>query len=154
MSLAIDVSRDTGLSQVLRVAAPESVRVWVRSVSPTPPASIDAPLPGAAPDTLSGEPPPPPALAVDSGLKPPILRARGRLVVPSRSRARPASVELDVRVSERGDVTDALWAGGERDSALVAAARACALGMRFYPALKGGAPVAVWCRQRFDFAGR
>jgi len=26
--------------------------------------------------------------------------------------------------------------------------------MRFYPALRGGRPVAVWCRQRFEFGAR
>ena len=57
-------------------------------------------------------------------------------------------------MSESGAVTDALWAGGGTDSALVAAARACALGMSFFPALRGGRPVAVWCRERFEIGGR
>ena len=68
--------------------------------------------------------------------------------------ARRAEVELDVRVDESGEVTDALWAEGSADPALVAAATACALGMRFYPALQSGRPIAVWCRQRFDFGAR
>jgi hypothetical protein len=25
--------------------------------------------------------------------------------------------------------------------------------MRFYPARRAGRPVAVWCRERFDFGG-
>jgi len=129
------------------------VRVWVRRVTPSRPAAIQAPLPPAPPDTLAPEPLPPPALVVDPDLKPPLLRTRARLVAPSGARAR-AAVELDVRVDEAGDVTDALWAAGSSDPGLVAAARACALGMRFYPALRGGRPIAVWCRQRFDFGAR
>ena len=154
MLLAIEVSSDTGRSQALHVTAPETVRVWMRRVTPSPPAIIEVPLPGALPDAMNAEPQPPPALVVDPGLKPPIPRERGRLTSPPGAWGHPASVELDVRVSERGDVTEARWAGGERDSARVAAARACALSMRFYPALRGGEPVAVWCRQRFDFAVR
>ena len=59
----------------------------------------------------------------------------------------------DRRVDESGEVTDALWAGGSNDSALVQSATECALRMRFYPALQSGQPVPVWCRQRFDFGG-
>jgi outer membrane biosynthesis protein TonB len=59
-----------------------------------------------------------------------------------------------VRVSEAGEVTEARWAGGSRDSALTAAATACARSMVFRPALLGGRPVTVWCRQRFDFPAR
>jgi TonB family protein len=70
-------------------------------------------------------------------------------VVPAAARA--GMVELDVRVDETGVVTDAHWAGGSADSSLVAAAIACAEAMAFYPAQLAGRPVAVWCRQRFDF---
>jgi TonB family protein len=62
-------------------------------------------------------------------------------------------VDVDVRVAEDGSVSDARWAGGG-DSALAAAAIRCALDMRFFPALQAGRPVAVWCRQRFDFQAR
>ncbi|MGH7730963.1 MAG: energy transducer TonB, partial [Candidatus Eiseniibacteriota bacterium] len=61
------------------------------------------------------------------------------------------SLELDVRVDEQGDVSEVLWAGGTRDPALVRAGIACARAMRFFPAQRAGRPVAVWCRQRFDF---
>jgi hypothetical protein len=67
-------------------------------------------------------------------------------------------VDLDVRVDESGRVSEALLARANGDPAgievgLVEAARRCALGMRFYPALQGGRAVPVWCRQRFDFGG-
>jgi hypothetical protein len=51
-------------------------------------------------------------------------------------------------------VSDALWAEGSQDSTVVEAALACARGMRFYPALRSGRPIAVWCRQRFEFGMR
>jgi len=122
-------------------------------VSPKPPAAIEAPLPAASAGIPPPETLPPPALEIDPGLKPPILRAPARLHLPAAPpRAEP--VELDVRVSETGEVTDARWAGGSANPARVAAATACARAMRFYPALKAGRPVAVWCRQRFDFPGR
>ena len=60
-------------------------------------------------------------------------------------------VGLDVRVDEEGAVSHAEWAGGSRDTALVTSAIECALAMRFFPALRAGRPVAVWCRQRFEF---
>jgi TonB family protein len=83
---------------------------------------------------------------------PPMLRAAARLVLPARARSsRFEAVELDVRVNEAGEVTDVLEAGAGADPALVEAARACARRMRFYPARRAGEPVAVWCRQRFDF---
>jgi outer membrane biosynthesis protein TonB len=85
---------------------------------------------------------------VSEDLKPPLLQKSGTLIPPPGKRG---SVELDVRVTEEGDVSDALWAGGSSDSLLVAAAISCALEMRFYPALQAGRPIAVWCRQRFDF---
>jgi hypothetical protein len=153
MALAVEVASDTASVRALRVVPPADLHVWVRRVTPTRPAAIEPPLPSAAPDTLAVEPPAPPPLEIDPGLKPPLLRTAARLVRPADSRAR-AAVELDVRVSETGEVTDALWAAGAGDTALVGAARACALRMRFYPALKGGRPVAVWCRQRFDFGAR
>jgi hypothetical protein len=127
-------------------------------VAPSRPTRLDPPLPPAASDTLAPEAAPPPALAIDDDLKPPLLRTPAALTRPAdpRSGSRPGaqSVELDVRVDESGAVTDALWAGGAADSALVSAAIECALGMRFYPALRAGRPVAVWCRQRFDFGRR
>lgn len=106
----------------------------------------------AMPEAEPGAPPESPRSLEESSaepdsLQPPIARGPARLVLPARSR-RGDAVELDVRVDEQGLVSDALWVGGSRDSALVAAATDAALGMRFFPALRRGRPVAVWCRQR------
>jgi TonB family protein len=134
-----------------RGAAP-AADVWLARVEPSRPAAIEPPLPSAAPESLAIGPAEPPRLEVDEDLKPPIQRRAAPLHVPARARA--ASVELDVRVDEQGRVSDAMWAGGSADSALVRAATECALAMEFFPALQGGRPVAVWCRQRFDFGRR
>lgn len=156
-ALAVMALEDSGAAVRLRVAPPEDaappVRVWLARVSPRRAPPPDPPLPAAAPDSLVGAASlaAPPPLVVDADLRPPILRTPAALRVPHAARGR-ASVELDVRVDEEGRVTDALWAGGGDDSARVAAAIASALGMRFHPAERAGRPVAVWCRQRFDFA--
>jgi hypothetical protein len=118
--------------------------------------SIEPALPEATPDTLIPEARPT-ALTIDEGLKPPILRTPGLLRLPPAARSgssRTRWVDVDVRVDEEGAVSDALWAGGSDDSALVRAATECALSLRFYPALKADRPVAVWCRQRFEINGR
>ena len=153
-ALEVQVWSDTARSMPLHVEPPPTARVWLRGVAIARPTAIEAPLPSAEP----GPPPPetaaPPGLAIDPALKPPILKSAARLVLPS-SRGRGAeAVELDVQVSDAGDVTDARWAGGSADTALVAAATACARAMTFHPALLGGQPVSVWCRQRFEFPGR
>ena len=153
-ALPVDVFADTGRSGPLRVlplAPPrEPVRatVWLAHVSPARPTSPEPPTPEAEPETLAVSVSAPPVLAVDEDLKPPLPRSRAPLAVPPGARG---SVELDVRVDEEGGVSDALWAGGSEDPALVRAATRCALEMRFYPALRAGRAVAVWCRQRFDF---
>jgi hypothetical protein len=147
-SLPVHVLADSAGPGRLRVTPP-APSVWVAHVGPSRLPAPGPALPDAAPDTLVPESPPPP-LAVDPGLKPPILRHRGVLVLPAG--ARPgAAVELDVRVDETGAVAEVAWAAGSRDTAWVNAARRCALTMRFFPALREGHPVAVWCRQRFDF---
>jgi TonB-like protein len=154
--LAVNVFADTGRAERLHVALPaspnsrEPARVWLTRVTPSRPPALDLPLPAAAPSPVEDSEPTPPPLAVDPDLKPPILKAPGRLRLPPH--ARRSYVELDVRIGEDGSVTDALWAGGSPDSALTEAASECALAMRFYPALRAGKPTAVWCRQRFDFA--
>ena len=151
---AVDVLADSGRSQRLPVrppAGPPRAAVWLARVAPARSRPIDAPLPNPSPESVS-DLPDPPRLVVDEALKPPLLKREVPLRVPAG--ARRGSVELDVRISEEGDVSDALWAGGSEDSALVAAAVECALRMRFFPALQAGRPVAVWCRQRFDFAGK
>jgi len=150
--LAVNVFADTGRGGRLELRLP-TARVWLASVTPAHAPTPAPALPEALPDSL---PPPedsPPALAVDPGLMPPVLRAPGTLALPPGWSGPRASVELDVRVDESGRVSDALRAAGSADSALVEAARHCALGMRFYPALQAGRPVPVWCRQRFDFGG-
>jgi hypothetical protein len=118
-------------------------------VTPARPAPPDPPLPEAMP-SVPEEAPPPPALEVDPGLKPPIPRRTRCVAAPVRA-PRPAYVELDVEVGAGGDVMEVAWAGGARDPALVDAAIECARAMTFFPAMRGDQPVAVWCRQRFDF---
>jgi hypothetical protein len=157
LALAVHVFADTGRGGRLEVRPP-GARVWLASVAPTRGAMPSPALPEATPDSL---PPPdeaPPGLAVDSGLKPPVLRAPGTLALPPGWHGPRVSVELDVRVDESGRVSDVFAAvvGSDSsglDAGLVEAARRCALGMRFYPALQAGRPVPVWCRQRFDFGG-
>ncbi|HEV2105090.1 MAG TPA: energy transducer TonB, partial [Candidatus Eisenbacteria bacterium] len=89
------------------------------------------------------------AAGADEPLRPPI--ARGLAVLHLRG-ARPGWVELDVRVDAGGRVTDARPAAGEADSATVAEAVRAARAMRYLPALLGGRPVAVWCRQRLEIS--
>ena len=149
--MAVNVMADTGRTERLHIEKPSEPgtppKVWLAKVSPSRPAPLDPALPVPSPDLVPA-PQDPPVLQVDEDLKPPILRRAGNLVPPI---GRKGSIELDVRIDEDGDVSDALWAGGSSDSLLVDAAVSCALEMRFYPALQGGRPVAVWCRQRFDF---
>jgi TonB family protein len=155
-ALEVDVFSDTSGAVPFRIVPPPAARVWLRGVAIARPAQVDAPLPSAEPAAAPPDTSAPPALPIDPSLKSPILRGAGRMVLPaSRGRAaRVEAVELDVQVSEAGDVTDARWAGGSADSALVAAATACARSMTFHPALLGGRPVSVWCRQRFEFSAR
>jgi len=152
--LPVEVFADTSRSERLRVEPPPA-RVWLANVRPVREPGNLVPTPAAPPETMLPEPAPP-SLEIDGDLKPPILRERAPLVLPSAAlrRERSVSVELDVRVDEAGNVADARWAGGGADSALVRAALDCAARMRFYPALRAGRPVAVWCRQRFDFGVR
>ena len=151
--LAVQVYADTGRGERPDIGPSIEARVWLASVAPARAAVPEPELPEALPDSLPPAEAPPPALQVDQGLKPPALRTPGILTVPPGWRGPRSSVELDVRVDDSGVVSDALPASGGSDSVLVEAARRCALGMRFYPALRAGRPVAVWCRQRFDFGG-
>jgi hypothetical protein len=59
-------------------------------------------------------------------------------------------VTLDVRVDERGEVSDALLVETDADSLAVLAALDAASRLTYHPALLGGRPVAVWTRQRFE----
>ncbi len=153
VAVPIDVLADSGRGERLHVglSAP-AAHVWLAHVSPARQPMAEPPLPSPSPEPVDVAAAAPPALQVDEGLKPPLLRHRGALRVPRAGGG--GSVDLDVRVTEEGDVSDALWAGGTRDSARVEAAIRCAFGMRFFPALQGGRAVAVWCRQRFDFDAR
>jgi outer membrane biosynthesis protein TonB len=160
--LAVHVLADSARRERLSIRPPPEARVWLSRVAPAAsgpgasgsnahPGPQGLPAPQAASDTIAPNFDPPP-LDIAEDLKPPILRSAPALVIPSH--APRAEVELDVRVDESGEVSDALWAEGSTDPELVAAATACALGMRFYPALQEGRPIAVWCRQRFDFGAR
>jgi hypothetical protein len=150
LELPVEVRADSGPMERLRVEPP-AARAWIAEVTPSRLRGDSPPLPAAPPDTALPEPPP---LRIDRTLKPPILRDPATLVLPAGPRAANASVELEVRVDEAGGVSAVRWAGGVDDTALVAAAERCARSMRFYPALWGDRPVAVWCRQRFDFRAR
>ncbi len=155
--LAVDVYADTGRSGHLEVRPP-AARVWLANVTPSRMPAPAPALPEALPDSMPPPGDPPPGLAVNPGLEPPVLRAPGTLELPPGWRGPRVSVELDVRVDESGRVSDAFPVRASGDSAaidagLIEAARRCALGMRFYPALRGGRVVPVWCRQRFDFGG-
>ena len=155
LALSVRALADTGTLPRLEVRPPREVRAWIARVSPAPAGALPIPLPEPRPDTLIPVERVPPPLAVDPGLMPPVLITPATLILPAGAPrgawSGSGSVDLDVRVSETGEVSEVRPASGEYDSALVAAARDCALRMRFYPALRGGEPVAVWCRQRFDF---
>jgi hypothetical protein len=158
----VRVLGDSGSAVPLVVRRPPEVRAWVSRVTPARPPSDLAhsvppeEAPGTEFDPLETRLPDPPRLEVDEGLRPPIPRGEAVLRLQTPRRDRPAWVELEVRVDESGLVSDALWSGGSDDSLLVSRAIEAALGLRFFPALQAGRPVAVWCRQRFDFgaAGR
>ena len=158
-ALPVDVYADTGRSMTLHVVPPAEATpsapvvraaAWLARVSPSPAGALDLPPAGAEPDTLASAPGVPPVLEVDEHLRPPIARERSPLAVPPGARG---TVDLDVRVDEHGRVTEAQWAGGSAVPQLVRAATACARAMRFYPAVRAGRPVAVWCRERFEFGG-
>jgi hypothetical protein len=139
-----------GAARAIRSDPIPRATVWLARVTPAPAIGIEptlAPSESIAPP--GGSWPAPPTLEVDEGLKPPIARGAARLTVPRGSGS--GWVELDVRVDENGVVSDVAWAGGASDSAHVTAATAYAFAMRWFPALQGGRPVAVWCRQRVDF---
>lgn len=144
-----EIAADSSRAMRLEVSPPSVARVWLARVTPAGPEASQPPLPEPAPLAPPPESGSPPSLVVDPGLKPPILRGAASLSAPPG--AGEAWVDLDVRVDERGAVTDARRAAGSEDPRIVAAAVACARSMRFYPALRGGKPIAVWCRQRFDF---
>jgi len=162
--LPVDVFSDTAHVMRFRSAdsilgtAPRATRsdtipratVWLARVRPAPASGIEPTLDPSEPvESQGGSWPAPPPLEVDEGLKPPIPRGPARMMVPRD--AATGWVELDVRVDETGAVSDVEWAGGATDSARIEAATTYAFAMRWFPALQGGRPIAVWCRQRIDF---
>jgi len=161
-SLPVDVYADTGRTVALHAEpppipaspappAPEARgSAWLARVSPSRGAIAEMPEVVPGPESLTVAPSEPPSLVVEDGLKPPLPRASVPLAVPPGARG---SVELDVRVDEQGMVSAARWANGTRDPAMVRAAIECARAMRYFPAQRAGRPVAVWCRERFDFGG-
>lgn len=147
--LAAQVYADTGRTGRMEVRPPVA-RVRLVRVTPSR-AALPAPaLGGTEPESVPPLEDATDALEVDAGLKPPVLRGQARLTLPA-GRASAGWVDLDLRVDEAGAVSEALWVAGSADTSQIEAARRCALSMRFYPALRSGRPVAVWCRQRFDF---
>jgi hypothetical protein len=151
LPLTVAPGADTGVMTHLEIRPPLKARAWLARVSPERPLEPAVALPAAEPDTASAGLPAPPALEIEPGLLPPVLREAVPLSLPPGGPPRRfESVELDVRVDEHGVVTDVVADPGA-DPGLVEAASACARAMRFYPARRGGEPVAVWCRQRFDF---
>lgn len=126
-----------------------NLRLTLERVSPTR-AELDPALPEGSPmlppatdpDAMTRE-----GLVVDDELRPPIARDSRVFVLRA---ARRGWVELDVRVDEQGEVSDAVVVQAEADSATQAAALEAAYAVRFHPAVQRGRPVAVWCRQRFE----
>ncbi len=80
--------------------------------------ALAPPLPEAPPaePPAAAEPPP---LEIDDALKPPIPRGEVAVHWPDRTPAR-AVVELDVRVDETGEPSDAVWAAGDTATARTA----------------------------------
>lgn len=128
-------------------------RLTLRRISPSRaalelalPNADPAPPPVADPDAIARE-----GLAIDDELRPPIARSASALTLKG---ARRGWVELDVRVDEQGEVSDAVVVEAMADSATQAAAVEAAYAVRFHPATQRGKPVAVWCRQRFEVGRR
>lgn len=128
--------------------APEPRVTMVRVAPQRSGLALAPPLPEPSEPEPHVAPPASGALAADDELRAPIVREGARV---DRARAKRGWVELDVRVDEEGAVSDAMFADGAADSSAVEAAIEAALAMRFWPASQNGRPVAVWCRQRFEF---
>jgi hypothetical protein len=148
-TLAVTVLADSaeaaGLPPAARFAGSPPRLTLVRIAAARADVAAPLPVPEAADPPEAGRAAPAPE--GDDALRPPI--ARGPATVRLGA-ARRGWLELDVRVDERGEVTDALFARGDADSATARAAIAAALAQRWYPAVHRGRPVAVWCRQRFE----
>ncbi len=137
----------------LSADTPARPRLTLQRISPSRgalelalPNADAAPPPVADPDASPRE-----GLATDDELRPPIARSASALTLKG---ARRGWVELDVRVDEQGEVSDAVVVEAMADSATQAAAVEAAYAVRFHPATQRGRPVAVWCRQRFEVGRR
>ena len=148
----VRVFADSAASVRLAVRPPVTA-VRLAEAEPAQGAAPLPPLPSAAPDSAIPSSEGAAATAADDALHPPIPRAAGSLTVPPGIQ-HSEYVELELRVDERGSVSEFRWVGGSRDTAFVRAARDAAATLSFYPALLRGQPVAVWCHQRFDFTPR
>jgi hypothetical protein len=157
VSVPIQIAADSSGMHPLRVVPP---RAWIEKVSESQPPPGAQPSAGNVDPSQGAEEPEaeeseipesaPRPLEIDDDLKPPIPKGVAVIALPAKFKARDVVVELDIRVDESGAVSDAMYAGGASDSTVVAAAVESALRMTFYPALKSGQPIAVWCRQRVD----
>jgi TonB family protein len=109
-------------------------------------AADSAPPAGEVPESSA-----PAARAAGSAapFQPPVLRQKCRLETPPGRHG--GVVDLELRVNELGSIDEFRFAGGDADTVLIRAALDCVRVMRFYPAMRGGTPVAAWCRQRFTF---
>ena len=143
--LLADRPRDGGLPAVPPDSIAPPPLTALRIALPVP--ESDVPPPEAAPAEPPAATDAVERLPVDDALRPPIPRTTPRRRVGPRARG---WIELDVRVDERGEVTEAVFVNGTGDSASVRAAIVAARALRYYPARQAGKPVAVWCRQRFD----
>ncbi len=146
VSVLADTAETGGLPPAGALARVPPARVTLVRIALARP-DVEPALPVPQPSAPAADTRSPEGLAADDVLRPPIPREPLELRLPSGP---PGRVDLDVRVDERGEVTDARPAGGDADSATVAAAVRAALRSRWYPATRRGRPVAVWCRQRFE----
>ena len=146
LTVLADSARGVTLTPSRTVSAPAPARLVLLAVSQQRAAPAASP-----PEVPPAEPPAPSGavdrLPVDLGLHAPIPLAPARLALAGGTRG---WVELDVRVDERGDVTEAIFAAGAADTSLMRRAVDAAMAMRYRPARRAGQPVAVWCRQRFE----
>jgi hypothetical protein len=146
----VTLGADTARSGRLAIGRPRAPRDPLSAVAPAPPPEEALPPPEAGPDSVP--PGAPSAAAADPMFRPPILRGAPVLIQPRGSAH--VSIDLDLRVDADGHVREVREVEGASDTAALSAARACALGMRFYPALRAGQPVTAWSRRRFEFGAR
>jgi len=141
------IARDRPQRFVLPLSPTGAGVVAYEAVAPAR-AELDLPPPAAdvsppPEDSATSETP-----ASSLELKPPI--PRGRPVLPRGGSG--GKVTLDVRVDERGDVSDLEFVASDADSATVRAATEAARAMHYFPAILGGRHIAVWTRQVFEVA--